>query len=39
VKAYVLDQRLRHATGKVFDRLQRVDIGNDLAQADPREGP
>jgi putative transposase len=39
VKAYVLNQRERHASGKVVDRLERVAELEEAAQAEPREPP
>jgi hypothetical protein len=39
VKAYVLGQRERHATGKLVDRLERITEVEDAAEAEPREAP
>jgi REP element-mobilizing transposase RayT len=40
VMAYVLNQRERHATGKVVDRLERVtEVEAETAKAEPREAP
>ena len=39
VKAYVLNQRDRHAAGKIVDRLERITEIEDGAEAEPREAP
>jgi putative transposase len=39
VTAYVLNQRDRHASGKVVDRLERVRELEEAAKAEPREAP
>ena len=39
VKEYVRNQRERHQTGKVVDRLERVTAPEAEAKAEPREAP
>ncbi len=39
VKAYVLNQRERHAAGRVVDRLERITEIETMAKAEPREAP
>jgi putative transposase len=40
VKAYVRDQRQHHASGKVYDRLERImPVEEAAAEAEPREAP
>jgi putative transposase len=39
VRAYVRDQRQRHAGGKVEDRLERITELETPAEAEPREAP
>jgi putative transposase len=39
VKAYVRDQRRRHARGAVEERLERITAMEDVAKAEPREAP
>jgi putative transposase len=39
VKAYVRNQRDRHARGMVEDRLERITAMKDEAEAEPREAP
>jgi putative transposase len=39
VKAYVLNQRERHAAGQVVDRLERISEIETTAKAEPREAP
>jgi putative transposase len=39
VKAYVRDQRQRHAQGKIEERLERIVPVEATAEAEPREAP
>ena len=39
VKAYVLNQRDRHSTGKIVDRLERSTEVAERAEAESREAP
>jgi putative transposase len=40
VTAYVRNQRQHHASGRVYDRLERVmPAGEETAEAEPREAP
>jgi putative transposase len=39
VKAYVRNQRERHARGKVEERLERITAREEVAEAEPREAP
>jgi REP-associated tyrosine transposase len=39
VKAYVLNQRERHATGQIVDRLERITEIEAAAKAEQREAP
>lgn len=39
VKAYVLNQRERHATGQIVDRLERITEIETTAKAEQREAP
>ena len=39
VKAYVLNQRDRHSTGKIVDRLERITEVEERAEAESREAP
>jgi putative transposase len=39
VRAYVSNQRQRHAKGQIEDRLERITSPEDVAKAEPREAP
>jgi REP element-mobilizing transposase RayT len=39
VRANVLNQRERHAVGKIEDRLERITAWKDMAEAEQREAP
>jgi putative transposase len=39
VQAYVRDQRERHGQGRLAERLERVTVQEEVAEAEPREAP
>src|SRR5205814_5746490 len=39
VRDYIRNQKQRHATGKIEDRLERITSMEEVAEAEPREAP